>query len=103
MQRNGAGSGSGKTSLYGPLEVSALIDCAYGVSCLGRGDKPRSLLCCEKGAVFFRLYGIDRDYIIDTFPMVKRKDEAAHSEYRTKRVILEGYYAMTHAIHTGTP
>ena len=25
---------------------------------------------------------------MDTFPIVKRKDEAAHSEYRTKRVIL---------------
>ena len=25
---------------------------------------------------------------MDTFPIVKRKDEAAHGEYRTKRVIL---------------
>jgi hypothetical protein len=28
-------------------------------------------------------------YIMDTFPIVRRKDEAAHGEYRTKRVILE--------------
>jgi len=25
---------------------------------------------------------------MDTFPIVKRKDEAAHGEYRTQRVIL---------------
>jgi hypothetical protein len=33
-----------------------------------------------------------------TFPIVKRKDEAAHGEYRTKRVILEIYDAMQQAI-----
>ena len=31
---------------------------------------------------------------IETFPIVKRKDEAAHGEHRTKRVILEIYDAM---------
>ena len=34
---------------------------------------------------------------MDTFPIVKRKDEAAHGEYRTKRVILEIYDAMHEA------
>jgi hypothetical protein len=42
-------------------------------------------------------------YILDTFPIVKRKDEAAHGEYRTKRVILQIYDAMQHAIDTGKP
>lgn len=41
------------------------------------------------------------DYIMETFPIVKRKDEAAHGEYRTKRVILEIYNAMQDAIRTG--
>ena len=40
---------------------------------------------------------------MDTFPIVKRKDEAAHGEYRTKRVILEIYDAMQQAIETGQP
>ena len=31
------------------------------------------------------------DYILETFPIVKRKDEQTHSEYRTKRVILDIY------------
>jgi hypothetical protein len=42
----------------------------------------------------FHIYGIskdDVDYILETFPIVKRKDEAAYGEYRTKRLILEKY------------
>ena len=41
------------------------------------------------------------DYIMDTFPIVKRKDEAAHGEYRTKQTILQMYDAMQEAISTG--
>ena len=41
--------------------------------------------------------------LADTFPIVKRKDEAAHGEYRTKRVILEIYDAMQQAIETDQP
>jgi hypothetical protein len=66
----------------------------------------RFLLRCELDAAFFHLYGIDRDdvdYIMDTFPIVCRKDEAAHGEYRTKRVILEIYDAMAKAIESGEP
>ena len=48
---------------------------------------------CELDALYFHLYGIssatDVEYIMETFPIVKRKDEAAHGEYRSKRVILE--------------
>jgi len=40
---------------------------------------------------------------MNTFPIVKRKDEAAHGEYRTKRVILEIYDKMQRAIKTGQP
>ena len=48
----------------------------------------------ELDAAMFRVYGIDRDdvdYILDTFPIVRRKDEAKFGEYRTKRLILEAY------------
>ena len=30
-------------------------------------------------------------YILDTFPIVPRKDEAQYGEYRTKRMVLEKY------------
>jgi hypothetical protein len=40
---------------------------------------------------------------MDTFPIVKRKDEAAHGHYRTKDTILEIYDALTEAQRTGQP
>ena len=42
-------------------------------------------------------------YIMDTFPIVRRKDEERHGEYRTKRVTLEIYDAMQKAADTGEP
>ena len=64
---------------------------------LGRGAtfSPR----CELDAAFFHLYGIeadDADYILETFPIVKRHDEAEAGEYRTKRVILERFGEYAH-------
>lgn len=41
------------------------------------------------------------DYIMDSFPIVKRRDEAAHGVYRTKLLILEIYDAMQTAIRAG--
>ena len=72
-----------------------------------RWDEERRLLIrSELDAAYFHLYGIGRDdvdYIIDTFPIVKRKAEQKHGEFRTKRVILEIYDAMQRAIETGEP
>jgi hypothetical protein len=42
-------------------------------------------------------------YIMDTFPIVKRKDEEKYDDYRTKRVILEIYDAMQESIRTSQP
>jgi hypothetical protein len=66
----------------------------------------RFLLRCELDAAFFHLYGIsqdDVDYIIDTFPIVRKNDEKAHGEYRTKQMILKVYDAMAEATRTGKP
>ncbi len=66
----------------------------------------RFLLRCELDAAFFHLYGLPRDdvdYVMDTFPIVRKNDEKAHGEYRTKRVILEIYDAMAEAMRTGKP
>ncbi len=38
---------------------------------------------------------------METFPIVKRKDEKLFGEYRTKRVISEMYDEMRRAIETG--
>ncbi|MBL8199866.1 MAG: N-6 DNA methylase [Chromatiales bacterium] len=43
-------------------------------------------------------------YIMDTFPLVRRKDEEKYDgDYRTKRIILEIYDDMQDAIRTGKP
>ncbi|MCB0927824.1 MAG: hypothetical protein KDB70_07890 [Mycobacterium sp.] len=63
-------------------------------------------ISAELDAAIFVLFGIDRDdvdYIMETFPIVKRKDVAEHGEYRTKRMILEVYDAMAEAERTGVP
>ncbi|HEX8393641.1 MAG TPA: N-6 DNA methylase [Longimicrobium sp.] len=81
-------------------------DCGYDGPPFRWDEERRFLLRCELDAAFFHLYGIERDdvdYIMDTFPIVRRKDEAAHGEYRTKRVILEIYDEMAQAARTGTP
>lgn len=38
---------------------------------------------------------------MDTFPIVKRKDEAAYGTYRTKDTILSIYEEMAEAMRTG--
>ena len=41
------------------------------------------------------------DYIMETFPIVRRKDEKVFGEYRTKRVILEVFDELGRAMETG--
>ncbi len=60
----------------------------------------RRLLEAELNACMFRVYGVGRgdvDYILDTFPIVRRKDETEFGEYRTKRLVLERFDAMADA------
>jgi hypothetical protein len=64
----------------------------------------RFLLRAELDAAFFHVYGIERDeadHILGTFPIVRRKDEQRHGEYRTKRVILEIYDQIAEAPRAG--
>jgi hypothetical protein len=67
-------------------------------------EERRFLLRAELDAAFFHLYGIERDdadYIMETFPIAKRKDEAKYGAYRTKTQILAVYDAMARAKATG--
>jgi hypothetical protein len=97
-------------------------------------EERRFLLRCELDAAFFHLYlptdkragwrtaegetveelvrlttdfPTPRDavvYIMDTFPIVRRKDKEQYDgDYRTKRVILEIYDAMQESMRTGQP
>ena len=51
-----------------------------------------------------RLFLTPRDavaYVMDTFPIVRRKDEERFGEYRTKRVVLDIYDAIQVSIAAG--
>lgn len=79
-------------------------DCGYEGRPFKWDDERRFLIRAELDAAYFHLYQIARDdvdYIMETFPIVKRKDEQKFGEYRTKRVILEVYDAMAEAMKTG--
>ena len=93
-------------------------DCGYdGPPFLWDEDR-RFLIRCELDAAYFHLYGIERDdvdYIMETFPIVKRKDIARtevkdnsgevtqEGHYRTKDTILGIYDEMAEAMKTGKP
>jgi hypothetical protein len=66
----------------------------------------RFLLRAEIDAAFFHLYGISRDdsaHVLDSFPIVRKNDEKAHGNYRTKDAILEIYDRMVEATTSGLP
>jgi hypothetical protein len=104
---------------------------AFGVDCGHAGppfrwdEERRFLLRAELDAAFFHLYlGTPDeweqdassalkaklptprhavDHIMETFPIVKRKDIEEHGTYRTKDTILAIYDEMAEAIRTGRP
>lgn len=85
-----------------PMSVEILGDAEL------HGWRPdgRRQLRAELDAAMFHMFGIPRDdvdYIMDTFLIVKRKDEAAFGSYRTKERILEVYDALQAAIDAGAP
>ena len=66
----------------------------------------RESIRAELDAIFFYLYGIARadvNYIMDTFPIVRRDDEKRFGEFRTKRLILEHYDRLADAKGRGEP
>ena len=58
-------------------------------------DEERRLqLRCELDAIYAHLYGISKgnlEYILGTFPIVKKKEEAKYGTYKTKDLILDCY------------
>lgn len=108
-------------------------DCGWDGPPFRWDEERRFLLRCELDAAFFHLYLpadengdwrpaegktaedlahlkasflTPRDavaYIMDTFPIVKRKDEQRHGEFRTKNTILQIYDALADSIRTGQP
>jgi hypothetical protein len=80
---------------YTAWELSSFAcDCGYDGKPFQWDEDRRAYLRAELDAIYFHLYGLNRDeidYILDTFPIVKRKDEERYGEYHTKRLILESF------------
>ena len=54
-------------------------------------EEERRHLRARLDALYFHLYGLDRDdagYVLNTFPIVRREDEAAFGRYRSRDLIL---------------
>jgi hypothetical protein len=101
----------GMADLYGPREEQECRrDIAEGVLALGsrwsptcgvhgrapdrRDSGDRAQLRAEIDACVAHVYGLSRDdfaYILDTFPVVKRKEERAFGEFMSRRKCLEEY------------
>ncbi|QBI53077.1 Eco57I restriction-modification methylase domain-containing protein [Streptomonospora litoralis] len=63
----------------------------------------RRAIRAELDALFLHLYGIgraDAEYILGTFPIVRRKDTARYGTYRTAELVLADYDRMA---ETGAP
>jgi hypothetical protein len=100
-------------------------DCGYDGPPFKWDEERRFQLRCELDAAFFHLYlGSEKewrekatlellgyfpsprdavDYILDTFPIVRRKDEQNYGEYRTQRDILSTYDQMAYSINPMQP
>jgi hypothetical protein len=86
--------------------VSFARDIGYSGAPFGWDPERRFMLRCELDAACFHLYGIsheDANYILDTFRLVRMRDEKQHGEYRTKRLILDAYNRIAAAMAGGEP
>ena len=66
-------------------------DLGYGGPPFIWDDEERRHLRARLDALYFHLYGLDRadaGYILNTFPIVRREDQAQFNRYRTRDLIL---------------
>ena len=87
------------------------MDLAPFASALGFAGPPflwdegrRELLRAELDAAFFHLFGLredDIDFVMESFPILKQREERTVGDFRTKARILETYRAMADAASSG--
>ena len=66
----------------------------------------RAQLIAELDAAMLHLYGLDRDdaqHVLDSFPVLRKYEERDIGEFRTKRLVLTEYDAMSRAAESGIP
>ena len=73
-------------------------DLGYGGPPFTWDEEERRHLRARLDALYFHLYGLDRDdagYVLGTFPIVRRQDEARFGRYRTRDLILAYMNALS--------
>jgi hypothetical protein len=86
----------------------------YAVDAVGREagapyrwiPERREQIKAELDAAMLHLYSLarsDAEHILDSFPVVRKNEERDLGEFRTKRLVLAAYDAMTDATSTGVP
>lgn len=81
-------------------------DCGYEGAPFRWDKERRFLLRCELDAAYFHLYNLQREdvaFVMETFTIIKRKDEQKYGYYRTKDTILPIYDALAEAIRIEQP
>ena len=96
---------------FARLQLPGVIILVHGVNSDGEWFDATERGLCEGlnarmarlDAVFFRLYGLDRqdaDYVLERFPIVREHDEREFGRYRTKDLILGYLNAVAAAVQT---
>jgi hypothetical protein len=66
----------------------------------------REQMRAELDGAMFHVYGLTRaetEHVLDSFFVVRKYEMRDHGEFRTRRLVLERYDAMSEAIRTGVP
>ena len=64
----------------------------------------RAVHQAELDGYCFHEYGLDREavsHVLESFPVLRRKEESRYGEFQTSRFVLAAYDAMTLAVETG--
>jgi hypothetical protein len=80
-------------------------DCGYGGLPFIWDEERRTRLRAEIDGIYAHFYGLSKDdfaYIMDSFATIRRRDEQAWSEYRTKRLCLEAYDRFAGIVDVGS-
>ena len=83
-----------RLSYYHELLRPFALDCGFDGPPFLFNEEERFELRCELDTICALLYGISYDecaYILDTFPLVKAKDEAQFGSFRTKERVLKWF------------
>lgn len=92
---------------YRSIDLAAFAaEVGFGGPVFIRNPERDAQLRAELDAAIFHLAGQDQSdisHILDSFPVLRRKEEAQLGEYRTKRLVLDVFDAMQEAIDGGVP